>query len=472
MSRTSARVLIVLVAVAHACLYIVYQSPDWLTEWTDQNGYMLLGQALAETGRFTRYPLYPQFIPEVIRTPGYPLFVAAVYRTLGYGHLPVALAQAGVFAGIALLAYATARLVANDRTAFAVGLVVALYPTLPYFGALTMSELFTTFLVTLGVYLWLRALDDGGGWAAGAGLVLAAAALTRPNFQYLPVALVLFAALMVPPSRVVRRRSAVMLLVFVTAVAPWVIRNVVYFHAVSIAPPAAGIGRTLWEGNWQLAWPGRVQATLTRFAETTWDRSALDEQVLAYAGTVRMDAELMLRYVHEWQDMRRMWDDPQNPPDRAAARAEADRAYRRLAIENIRRHPVRHVWRRMTRGVALLWITEIPIRYSDINRLPTILIRLIWFVQGLVMAAAIAGVYVLWRRDARAQAAAFVALIVYITAVQVVLFSEARFTLPARPVELLLAVIAVQATAFSVTDRGTHARSRGTQAPGSGRPQK
>jgi len=239
---------------------------------------------------------------------------------------------------------------------------------------------------------------------------------------------------------------------------------------VAIAPPAAGIGRTLWEGNWQIAWPGRVEATLTRLAETTWNRAALDEKVRAYASTVQMDSELMLRYVHEWQDMRRMWDDPQDPPERAAARAEADGVYGRLAIDNIRRDPVRHVWRRLTRGVALLWVTEIPVRYSDINKLPTFVIRAIWSAQALVLAAALAGVYVLWRREARPQAAAFAALMVYITAVHVVLHSEARYTLPARPAELLLAVIAVQATALSVTDRGTRERSRGTQTLGSGRP--
>ena len=164
MSRTFARVLIVLVALAHATFFIIYQSPDWLTEWTDQGGYTRLGRALAETGHLTRYPEYPRFVPDVLRTPGYPVFVAIVNRTLGDGQLPVAAAQAGVFAGICLIVYAMARLIESDRAAFAAGLATALYPTLPYFGALTLTEVFTTFVVTLGVYLWLRALRDGDGW--------------------------------------------------------------------------------------------------------------------------------------------------------------------------------------------------------------------------------------------------------------------------------------------------------------------
>src|SRR5436309_9239008 len=169
MSRPAARAILTLVALAHATFYIVYQRPDWATEWTDQNGYALLGRVLADTGRFTRYPNLPRFVPEVIRTPGYPLFVAAIDRVIGQGHLAVATAQALVFAAICLLVYALALRVVNDRIAFAAALFTALYPPLPYFAALTLTEVFTTFLVTLGVYLWLRSLAARGETPAAFG---------------------------------------------------------------------------------------------------------------------------------------------------------------------------------------------------------------------------------------------------------------------------------------------------------------
>src|SRR5262245_3134481 len=63
--------IIVLVAIVHGLFFIWYQRPDWNTEWTDQEGYRRLGEVLASTGKFTRYPDSPTFIPEVIRTPGY-----------------------------------------------------------------------------------------------------------------------------------------------------------------------------------------------------------------------------------------------------------------------------------------------------------------------------------------------------------------------------------------------------------------
>ena len=260
MSRRVARGLIVAVALANAAFFIAYQSRDWATYWTDQNGYMMLGETLAKTGRFTRYPQSPVYVPEVLRTPGYPAFVAGVTLLFGPGHMPVAIAQALVFAAIALLAYAIGLWLAGERTAFAAGLATALYPTLPYFGALTMSDLLTALLVTLGFYAWLRTLSEGGRWIAVAGAGFAAAAITRPSFQLLPVALLLCAAIVAPVTRAALRRGVLVLAVAAALVSPWVLYNVIYFHAVTLAPPAAGIGRNLWEGHWQIAFPGRVQA--------------------------------------------------------------------------------------------------------------------------------------------------------------------------------------------------------------------
>jgi len=151
----------------------------------------------------------------------------------------------------------------------------------------------------------------------------------------------------------------------------------------------------------------------------------------------------MLRYVHQWQDVRRMWDAPTDPWERAVARVTADHEYGRLARENIRRDPLTHVWRRLTRGIALLWVTEIPVRYSDINRLSTSTIRMMWLAQALLVALAVGGLSVLWHRGSRAEAAAFAALLVYITAVHAVLYSEARYAMPAKPVVLMLATVAV-----------------------------
>jgi len=109
--------LVSLVAALHGLFFIWYQRTDWATQWSDQDGYRRLGQVIAETGRFTRFPDAPQFVPEVIRTPVYPAFVALIYRVFGVHQIPVALAQTGLFVLICLVVYRIARRVSDDRVA-------------------------------------------------------------------------------------------------------------------------------------------------------------------------------------------------------------------------------------------------------------------------------------------------------------------------------------------------------------------
>jgi 4-amino-4-deoxy-L-arabinose transferase-like glycosyltransferase len=445
MTRIRARLVIVAIAAMHAALFIRYQQPDWNTLWTDQNGYMRLGHVLAGTGRFTRFPDHPQFVPEAIRTPGYPAFLAALDLAFGQSHLVIAVAQAVLFAAVCLLVFAIGRMVASDGVAFAAGLIAALYPPLPYFGALALTEVFTTFLVSLGMLLWLV------GWRQRAtgrlilsGAIFAWTALTRPTFQYFPVFLVAAAWLSAPrPERAHRIRGGLaMIAAFVAVLTPWLAYNAVHFRML-IFTPAGGIGRVLFEGTWQVALPGRVEAALTDMADKTGDRASLDAKVRVLAAESHLPAEPMLQYVHQWQDIRKIWTEPQDPWDRTVARIVADREYLRVGLANVREHPVRHLWRRATRGPVLLWATEIPVRYSDINALPPLAVRAIWAPQVVLMGLAAWGLMVLWRRGRRTEAGAFAALLLYITAVHTPLYTEARYSLPAKPVVLLLAVVAV-----------------------------
>src|ERR1700704_4169663 len=127
--------VVCLVATLHAVFFIWYQRPDWTTEWTDQDGYRRLGQVLAETGKFTRFPDAPRFVPEVIRTPVYPLFVAVLFRIFGVHQWPVALAQTGLFVLVCLMVYAIGRRVASERIGLAAAALTALFAPIPYFGA-------------------------------------------------------------------------------------------------------------------------------------------------------------------------------------------------------------------------------------------------------------------------------------------------------------------------------------------------
>src|SRR5262249_7472555 len=147
-----------LIATAHGLFFLWYQQPDWYSAWSDQGGYRRLGEVLADTGRFTRYPDSPVFVPEVLRTPVYPAFLAVVYRTAGRSQVAVGLAQTALFVAICITMFAIGRWIGGPPLGSAAAIVTALFPTLPYFAALVLTELWTTFIFTLTMWMLVRAV--------------------------------------------------------------------------------------------------------------------------------------------------------------------------------------------------------------------------------------------------------------------------------------------------------------------------
>jgi 4-amino-4-deoxy-L-arabinose transferase-like glycosyltransferase len=447
MTRYRSLVFVVLIAVAHGLFFIWYQRPDWYTQWPDQVGYRQLGQVLAATGKFTRFPDAVPFVPDVLRMPAYPLFVAAIYKIAGVHQLPVALAQTALFALTCLLVFAIARRIASERVALAAALVTALFPPIPYFGALVMTEVLTTFLFTASIWMALRALESRRTMTfAAAGVLIALTTLSRPVFVLFPVALAAVGLIVFPVAGVKQRPSllqwAALVGAFTIAMVPWSMYNYVTMGRFTPTPPAGGVGRGLWEGQWQATWSGRLQDELTKIADATGDRALLDQRVEAVAAREHTAAAPMLEYVHQWQDIRRIWTEPTDPGEHATARVAADREYQRVALDNLRKDSIGHLARRLSRGIFILWAGEIPFRYSEINQLSPWFRYLLWTVQALICVAALAGFAVLYRAGRKAEALLFGSCLLYITAVHFPLLTEARQSLPAQPVVLLLASLA------------------------------
>lgn len=439
--------IVCLVAVLNGLFFIWYQSRDWTTLWTDQDGYRRLGEVLAATGKFTRFPDATPFVPEVIRTPAYPVFVAIIYRLFGIGQVPVALAQTALFVGICLLVFAIGRRVTSERTALFAALLTALFPAIPYFVPLVMTEVWTTLWFTVTMWLAVRTLDDRRARTfVLLGIAGGITALSRPAFVLFPFALAAVGIVVLPFARGAQRPSLLnwtgMLAAFAMTMLPWFTYNYVTLGSFTLSP-AGGVGRGIWEGSWQATWSGRLQDELTDLADETADRDTLDRRVTAVAAREGLPAAAMLDYVHQWQEIRRIWMEPTDANERARARVAADREYLRVGLENIRSHSAAHLVKRLARGVFILWAGEIPIRYSDINRLPPVVIRVGWAIQALIFAAALYGLLV-FARSGRADAAALLAVpIVYVTAVHFPLLKEARQSLPAMPTVLLLAAVAL-----------------------------
>lgn len=439
--------IICALAALHGLFFIWYQRPDWTIAraWPDQDGYRRLGQVLATTGKFTRFPDAPAFVPEVLRTPAYPLFVAAIYKLFGTAQLPIALAQTAIFVAICALVYAIARQLVPESVAVVAAALTAAYAPIPYFGALVMTEVWTTLLFTLSMLLVMRGYRCGRMRDfALLGVALGATALSRPAFALFPVALTAVGVVLLPIFRVRARPSvsrwAVMLITFGVTMLPWFTYNYATLGVFTLSP-AGGVGRGLWEGSWQATWSGRVQDELTQLADSIDDRAELDRRVQAVADREHLSAQPMLDYVHQWEDIRVIWTEPVDSAARAKARIAADREYLRVGLDNVGRDPLPHMVRRLSRGVFLLWAGEIPFRYTDINTLPPALIYACWAAQAALVALALAGAAALARRGQMGAAWLLAAPLIYITAVHLPLLKEARQSLPAQPIVMLLAAI-------------------------------
>lgn len=426
------------VALLHAAAYIVHQQPDWAISWTDQSGYIQLGTALATTGKFTRAPQSATYVPESIRTPGYPAFLAAIYLVFGVGNqMAVVIVQAVAFAAICIVVFLVGRRVLNQRTGLTAAWLTAAFSPLPYFGALAMTELWTTFLLTVTVVVTFRARDSGRAWlGTAAGILAGATALTRPVFVLLPFAL--FGTAMLVDRFRDSRRWLLAIAVALLTLAPWFTYNYIYFQRFTMSP-ANGFGRAVWEASWQGRWSGRLQNELTQIADQTrHDRALLDSKVSELARAHDEDPQPMLEYVHQWQDIRLLWFDVADPYERAMARMRADDTYMQRGIQNAMADPVGHVRRRIVRGLFVLWAAEIPYRYSEINSLPVWVIRTMWSLQAILVVVALIG-FGLGVRHARWREVMLVAVPpAYVTAVHWLLLTEARQSLPAIPSLLVL----------------------------------
>ena len=445
--------IIGLVALAHGALYIAYQRGEWQSpsSWTDQRGYQRLGEGLATTGQFTRYTDTDAFVPEVIRTPGYPAFVAVCYWLFGVGNdLAVAIAQAFVFAAICLMVFAIARRAAGDRSAIVAGAMTALYSPLPYFGSLILTELWTAFMATAAILFCLRAAQQGRLLDyILAGALFTATTMVRPAFVLMPFFFAIAVPLLVKKQRSAAALKGWAALVATAAIAllPWFAYNYINLGQITLSP-AGGIGRGLWEGSWQGRWRGRLQAELTRLADTTADRDELNRRVIDKARENNLPAEPMLEYVNQWRGIRATWDTPTDPAERVRARVDADREYLSHAVANIRQDPTGHVTRRLTRGAFVLWAAEVPVRYDQINSLPTVVIYGMWLLQVLLLALAGGGAIQLARHGRWLEAVMLSLPILYVTGVHLPLLCEARQSLPVKPVVLALAGIALTSKSF------------------------
>lgn len=166
------------------------------------------------------------------REPGYPVLLAATYLITGPSYRAGQAVNCLFGLLTVILIYLLGQSIFGRRTALTAAAIACFYPQFLYYTATLERETFQTFLLTLTVWLTLRASRSSSlkSWVP-AGAASACCALT--NSALLPAGLILAPAIWLLGRRVGRnylRGAAVYLAVFLAAVSIWPLRNARIFH--------------------------------------------------------------------------------------------------------------------------------------------------------------------------------------------------------------------------------------------------
>lgn len=396
----------------------------------DASGYDQLARCLLETGGFC---------DNTNRTPGYPAFIASIYSVAGYRPWVVLAVQVVVDALTIGLTYALGVRWFTPRVAAVAALLLAFDPTSLFMSSSLLTDGVFSFLFLASMALFLRGMASGGcAWAVAAGALLGLAAWVRPSAQYLP--LLLLVATLCRAGWPWRRRmafAATLVLVFMLSISPWLERNHQQFGVRGLATVK---GETLlnWHVAYFLAWrDGKpVDAVRAALAEEVrragwvdggnpFDNSAAQERValqyiraqpLAYAGAMLRGMVFMYANVGSATNAEKLHV--------GAARGAGSRVRDESSLQAMVGRALRE------KGAAQLALGAV---LSAVN-----------LVQYLL---ALAGAWIALRDPRYRGLAVFMLVLVgYFTATSGI-SAEARYKLPATPLYLLLAGVAVQAWA-------------------------
>ncbi len=182
---------------------------------------------------------------EAFRMPFFSVFLAALYAVFGYSFFVVRVVLLGLAIATCLGVAGIGRLLFNRHVGAFGGLLCAFYAPLVEYTTAFMTETLFTFLFVLGVYLFLRGVQERGwGFILGSGIAYGLAGMTRfVIFVTVPV----MALCLLTHSGSWRHRIRLLLLwggVMSVSFSPWLIRNAYVFH--TFFPSESGGTRQLW----------------------------------------------------------------------------------------------------------------------------------------------------------------------------------------------------------------------------------
>ena len=189
--------------------------------------------------------------PTAFWPPGYPLLLAAAYGLFGESVVVAELLNVVLGTATGGLVYLIGRRTLGQGPALVGAGIVAAFPSLVFFTAVTLSEVTFTFLVLLAVYLLIVEAQSGRRrdlrLLLAAGLVLGYASLVRGQAMLLPLALLPFWLRSGADRSAIADKLVALGLGIGLIVAPWTVRNAIEMEAP--VPISTNAGVDFWIGH-------------------------------------------------------------------------------------------------------------------------------------------------------------------------------------------------------------------------------
>ncbi|MBN1262546.1 MAG: glycosyltransferase family 39 protein, partial [Anaerolineae bacterium] len=316
-SAPLAEILIVLLSVGVRVAWLAW-FPAAPAGTIDAEGYHLLARNLV-AGHGLSMAWEAPFCPDSLRTPLYPLFLAVIYR-LGAPN-PAAAIPFQVLLEALTTAWALrlGRALGGPRTGVLAGLLYALNGASQRYTGILFTE--TLLLPILAAALWATVLAlqrSRPRTALYAGALWGLAILTKPNLQYLALAvggLVLFAGLRL---RTCRHLGIMFLVALGVTVMPWMARNRWVFNrwmistafeenvarvsAVAALAEVEGIAAEPWTPTWEALYDRIVAGAMHQPGNTGAPQDPCRQHDTAHRNIAATARDIVVR--HPWPTAR------------------------------------------------------------------------------------------------------------------------------------------------------------------------
>ena len=238
---------------------------------TDAAGYHKLALGILQSGSFATFGAF--------RTPVYPAFVSAVYSVVGIKPWVVLFLQLFISSATAVLVYAWAKLAAGPRAAIVAAAAFAVQPHTAFYSVTLMTDTLFVFVFLASVLALVHGLKTTKlSLFVVSGALLGVATLIRPVTQYFPmVAAALILIYRGATWRFRGRAFAVLALVFVLTLTPWLYRNHAQYGHVGLST-IQGENLLFYGASYaEVARTGRtIEEVRAEFGEIAAERGAIE----------------------------------------------------------------------------------------------------------------------------------------------------------------------------------------------------